>query len=85
MVFVKVALFNLSIEMVRELALASCENSGIGICSDGNLIDFQYADDVALLSENLSKLQVFIDRLDDTMGTLGIHFASRKCEMLSRD
>lgn len=49
--------------MVIELALSSCEDSGIHTYSDRELSDSEYADDIVLPSENPSKLQVFLDSL----------------------
>lgn len=61
-----------------ETVLFSCENRGIDICSDRKTSDLECADDVVLLSEYLSKLQV-LDRLK------GIGFTSSKCKMLLQD
>lgn len=48
-----------------EIALFPCEESDVDICSDRNLFGLEYADDVVLLSENSSKIQVLLDRLSD--------------------
>lgn len=39
-------------------------------------------DDIELLGEDLSKLQVCLDRLNDGLGVFSARFASSKCEML---
>lgn len=68
-----------------EIALSSCENCGMDICSDGNhLFDFKYADDVVVLSEGSSHLQIFLDRLRDSVGMFDMHFASSKRKVLFR-
>lgn len=49
-------LSNFVIEMITKIGLSLCENSGIDIRSDRNLSDFEYAEDVLLLSEDPIKL-----------------------------
>lgn len=56
LVFVAVAsfnFFNVIIEKIIKITISSRGNNGIDICSDGNLSDSEYVDDVALLSEDL--------------------------------
>lgn len=48
-----------------EINLLFRENNSLVIYSDRALSGFQYADDVALLSEGPNKLQVLIDHLSD--------------------
>lgn len=38
-----------------------------------------------ILSEDLDKLQVFLDRLNDSVFTFGLFSATPKCKMLLRD
>lgn len=47
-----------------ENALSSCENKVTDICSGRNFSNLGYADDVVLLRENSSKLQVSLDRFN---------------------
>lgn len=63
------------------MALSLCENSGADIYSNRNLFDSEYANDVVLLSKDPSKLQVFLDRPNDSIGTFWIYLHSRsvKC------
>lgn len=61
--------------MIVEIALSSCEISGIYICSDRNLPESEHADDVVLLSYDSNNLQVFLDRLKDSLGKFGMRFA----------
>lgn len=68
--------------MVVEIGLCPCENSGTNICSDRKPCDLEYADNVVLLSEDLMKLQVILDRLNDSTGMFGIRFAPSKCKLL---
>lgn len=42
-----------------DVALSFCKNSGIGTWPERNMSDLKYVDDVELLSEEQSKLQVF--------------------------
>lgn len=60
MMFVRVVPFTFSfqlfIQMIMEIVLSSCGNSGIDICSHRKLSDLEYADDVVLLPEDSSKL-----------------------------
>lgn len=63
-VFVWVAFFHLTrfnfvMVMVMEIALFSCEISGVDICLDRSLFDLEYADDFVPLGEDSSKLHVF--------------------------
>lgn len=48
-----------------EMALSLLRNSAIDIFSGTRLSDLGYVDNLVLLSENPSKLQVFIDHLND--------------------
>lgn len=48
---VSLFLFNSVIEIAMEIALSTCGNSCIGICSDKKPSDLEYADDVVLLSK----------------------------------
>lgn len=56
--------------MVVEIALSSCTNSGVDVCSDRNLSGLKYMDDVVPLIGYLSKLQGFFGRLNDSVGVL---------------
>lgn len=47
-----------------DIAPSTWDSSGSDICSDGKLSDLEHADDVLLLSEDSSKVQVFLDRLN---------------------
>lgn len=47
---------------------SSCENIGIDMCSNRKPSDLDYVDNVVLLSEESSKVQVFLDRLNDSVG-----------------
>lgn len=67
---------------VMETALSSCENSGVDICSNGNLFDEEHADDFVLLNEDPSKLQFSPDRLNDSVGMFEMVFACSNCRVL---
>ncbi|MBM6549358.1 reverse transcriptase family protein, partial [Streptococcus dysgalactiae subsp. equisimilis] len=79
-------LFNFVIDMILEIALSSCENSGIQLFPGGSVLsDLEYADDVVLLSEDAGKLQAFLDGLNYSVGVFGMRFAPSKCKMLLHD
>lgn len=59
--------------MVMEIVLSKCKNGDIYICPDKKLYDLEYADDVMLLSEDPKKLQAFLNRLNNSQGTFGMH------------
>lgn len=65
-------LFNLVIVMAVEISLFSCENTGIGICSDRKLSGLDYAHNVVLLTEHPNKLQGFPDHLVYSVGKFGV-------------
>lgn len=44
-------------------------------CSGRKLSDLEYANDLALLSENPDKLQTFLHRQNDSVAMSGMHFA----------
>lgn len=82
-----IALFHLSffksdIEMVIETAPSWGENSGFDTCPDRNPFDLECADDAVLLSKDPNKLQVFLGRLNDYVGTFGMGFAPSRCKTL---
>lgn len=68
-----------------EKALLSFENSSINVCSDRKLSYLKYANDVVVLHWNPSKLQLFLDRLNGSVGTLEVGFAPSKCKFLLQD
>lgn len=74
-------LFNSVIEVATEIPLFSCENSGIHICSNRNLSDLEYTDDVVLCSIDPRKLQVFLNRPNGSVSMFGtrFHLRSSKC------
>lgn len=53
-----------------EIDLSTCGNCGIDIPSDDKLSELEYADDVALLSKDPSRLQICLDRLNDKVHML---------------
>lgn len=84
--FVGVAPFTLSFHfchlVVMEIVVSSCENDSIDIWSDRNLWDLEYSDNFVLLTEDPSKLPVFLDCLNDGAGRFGMRFAPSNCKML---
>lgn len=61
--------------------LFKCENSNFGIFSYIKLSGSGHADNFSPLSGDPSKLQVSLDRLNDSIGMFGIPFASPKCKI----
>lgn len=67
-------IIDFGVKIVMEMALSECKNGGI-ITSHRKLPDLEHAVNVALLSEDLNKLQVFLDFLDNKVGIFEIYFA----------
>lgn len=55
---------------IREGALSSSANNGIDICSNVELYDLTYEDDVTLVSLGLHKLPGFLDHSNNSVGML---------------
>lgn len=68
-----------------KIALSSCGNSGRDNYPLGNLSDLEQINDVVLRSENSSYFQVFLDRLNDSVGKFGMCLAPSRCKMLLLD
>lgn len=67
-------ILNLVIAVAMEIAPSPCENSRRDICSDRNLS----GENAVLLNEYSSKLQVFLNRLDDSVSIFGDSFCAFK-------
>lgn len=65
-----------------KIALSSCGNGDTEICLDRNPSDLEYADDDVLLSEDSSNLQVFLHRLNNSVGIFGMHVGTSTVKML---
>lgn len=61
-----------------EIALYSCENSAVDICSGDKLPDLRCVKNVVLLTEDPGILQVFSDR-KSIVSCLGIPFLLSRC------
>lgn len=70
--------FNFIIDMI--IVPSSVENNGTDSCSNSGLIDLECRDAVRLLSEEPSKLQVYLDHLNDKAAVIGMRFPSSKCK-----
>lgn len=68
-------------ELLMEVALSSCDNSRIDICSNWNLSDLEYEVDVTLLSKGSSKVQVSLGLLNDSVSIFDLHFEPSTCKM----
>lgn len=71
--------------MVIEVALPLNVNDSTDICSNTKLSDLKYTDDVASLSEDPSKLQLFLHHPNDNAGMFEIHISFSTCKMLLQD
>lgn len=65
-------LLNVVIEIIMKI-------TPIDTRSDRKLSDLEYVEDVVLLTEDPSKLPVFCDCPNDSVGMCGIRFALFKC------
>lgn len=54
--------------MFVEIALSPFENSDIDVYTDKKLCELEHTDDVVPISEYLSNLKNFLDRLNDNVG-----------------
>lgn len=72
--------FVLKIVMVTTLSL--CENSNVDACSNSQLSDFEYTEDIVLLNKDPGKFDAFIYRVDDSAAELVIFLATTKCKIL---
>lgn len=70
--------------MVTEIAPFSSENSNTDIFSEKKLSDLGYADNTTLLNEDGSKLQVFFDCLNGSVGTFSMRFRPSRCKVLGQ-
>lgn len=53
-------IFNFLNDIIKEVAVLLCRNSGIDVCSDRGLFDLENTDDLVLVSEGSSKFPVFL-------------------------
>lgn len=65
---------NFVAETIMEIALSLSENRDIDIRSNRNLCEFEFADDVSLVSEDPSKLQDFLYIPNDNTALFGTYF-----------
>ena len=72
-------------DAVLKYALETDAPSGVDLLPEGRLTDLEYADDIVLLSDDVSKLQRLLDRLSVSAGLFGMRFAPRKCKFLVQD
>ena len=78
-------LFNFVIDMILELSLSSSNDCGVELLPGGRLTDIEYADDIALLGTDPSKMQLLLSNLGDVSAQFGLHFAPSKCKVLLQD
>lgn len=71
-------------ELSSETALSSYRNTGLNIAADSKLPDWECANNVVLLNENLVKVWGFLNSLNDSVPMFKMHFVRSKCKMLFR-
>lgn len=80
--------FNLFIfitEVIMQITLSTCENTGTNMFSGKILFDSEYAGDVVMLNEDPGNLQIFLDLLIGNVGMLEMRFALSRCSMWLQD
>lgn len=65
--------------MVTGIALCQYEQCGIGIFSNNELSDLENAVNVVVFSEDSSKFQEILDRLDGSVVMFAMRFVPSKC------
>lgn len=65
-----------------EVAIYSCNTSNLDNCTDGKLLELEYGHYVALFFKGPRKLQVLVDRLNDTVDVFGMCSVPSKGKML---
>ena len=71
-------------DSLLESAFSLSPYSGVEL-PGGMVSDFEYADDVVLLSEDPGSLQELLCCLDKSAAMFGMRFASPKCKMMLQD
>ena len=78
-------LFNFAIEDVLQNALSGLPNGGVELLPGNRVFDLEYADDIALLSDNTQAAQQALNRLAIEVSRYGMCFAPSKCKVLLQD
>ena len=78
-------LFNFAIDDILQTALPGIQNLGIEVLSGSKLQDLEYADDIALLGNNVQAIQTALNRLAIEACRYGMHFAPPKCKVFVQD
>lgn len=78
-------LFDFVMDALLESSLSWCFSSGIELLLGGELTNLEYADDMALLSDDPGGSQAFLDGLADSARKFGMCFAPSECEILFPD
>lgn len=68
-----------------EIALSSCANSGIIVCSDRKLLSVELLIDIVMLNKNPNDVQVFLVLLNLNVGMFWMCFGFWKCKILFHD
>jgi hypothetical protein len=78
-------LFNFVVDLLLETALNGSENPGVDILPGDQLSDLEYADDIVLFSEDFSRMQNLLNKLDCCASMFGLRFAPSKCKFMLQD
>ena len=78
-------LFNFAIDDILHKALLNVTNCGVDLLPGNRAVDLEYADDIALLSDNAQALQNVLNHLAIEVSRFGMCFAPSKCKVLLQD
>ena len=78
-------LFNFAIDDVLQRALHGLEDGGVELLPGNRVLDLEYADDIALLGDNVESVQHALNRLAIEVSKYGMCFAPSKCKVLRQD
>ncbi|KER22936.1 hypothetical protein T265_09067 [Opisthorchis viverrini] len=75
-------LFNFVIDEIMRRTLDGFQNPGVQIVAGESLVDLEYADDIALIFEDLSEAQALLNKLTAIIPSFGMRLAPSKCKVL---
>ena len=76
-------LFNFVIDEIMIRALEGLPKSGVHVITGEKLVDLEYADDIALLFEDVQEAQSVLDKLTSIVPSFGMRFATSKWLILT--
>jgi exonuclease III len=78
-------LFNFAVDDILNRSLEGLTNAGVELLPGNRVLDLEYADDIALLSDNTQAIQNALNRLAIEVSRYGMHFGPSKCKVLLQD